>query len=191
RASQARPMFATLLPALRAPGPCAGFALALAGSVAAVRYSPATLFLTFLKIGAVLYGSGYVLLAFLRDDFVTRLHWLTSRQLIDAVAVGQFTPGPVFTTATFVGYLTGGWGGGLVATLGIFLPSFFFCAVVLRLVPLTRRWPLIRTGLDGVNAAALGLMAAVTLQLGHAAIVDLPSALIAALALVLLLRFGW
>ncbi len=157
----------------------------------AAGYSPLTLFLTFLKIGAILYGSGYVLLAFLRDDFVTRLHWLTNQQLIDAVAVGQFTPGPVFTTATFVGYLTGGWGGGLIATIGIFLPSFFFCAIVLRLVPLTRRWPLIRTGLDGVNAAALGLMAAVTLQLGRAAIVDLPTALIAALALILLLRFRW
>ncbi len=168
----------------------AGATAATAAGVAA-RYSPTTLFLTFLKIGAVIYGSGYVLLAFLRDDFVSRLHWLTSRQLIDAVAVGQFTPGPVFTTATFIGYLTGGWGGGLVATLGIFLPSFCFCAVVLRLVPLTRRSVAVRAGLDGVNAAALGLMAAVTLQLGRAAVVDVPSALIAAVALMLLLRHSW
>jgi len=168
----------------------AGTAAAAAGAAAAA-YSPLALFLTFLKIGAIIYGSGYVLLAFLRDDFVTRLHWLTSQQLIDAVAVGQFTPGPVFTTATFIGYLTGGWGGGLVATLGIFLPSFFFCAIVLRLVPLTKRWPLVRTGLDGINAAAIGLMAAVTLQLAKAAVVDVPTGLIAALALGLLLRFKW
>ncbi len=168
--------------------------VALAGGAAAAtaaHYRPTTLFLTFLKIGAVIYGSGYVLLAFLRDDFVSHLHWLTSRQLIDAVAVGQFTPGPVFTTATFIGYLTGGWGGGLVATLGIFLPSFCFCAIVLRLVPLTRRSTAVRAGLDGVNAAALGLMAAVTLQLGRAAIVDVPTALIAAVALALLLRYAW
>jgi chromate transporter len=130
-----------------------------------------------------------VLLAFLRNDFVTRLHWLTTKQLIDAVAVGQFTPGPVFTTATFVGYLTGGWLGGLLATLAIFLPSFFFCAIVLRLVPLTKRWPLVRSGLDGVNAAAIGLMAAVTLQLGKAAIVDVPAALLALVALAICVRW--
>ena len=154
-------------------------------------YSPLTLFLTFFKIGALLYGSGYVLLAFLRDDFVTRLHWLTNQQLIDAVAVGQFTPGPVFTTATFIGYLTGGFGGALLATVAIFLPSFLFCAVVLRVVPLTQKSSLVRTALDGVNAAAVGLMAAVTLQLGKAAVIDVPSALIAVLALALLWRFRW
>src|SRR5207244_9742400 len=128
RPADARPAWVALLPAQHGWNPRAGFLLAVtgaaAGGAAAVRYTPATLFLTFLKIGAVLYGSGYVLLAFLRDDFVTRLHWLTSKQLIDAVAVGQFTPGPVFTTATFVGYLVGGWGGGLLATVAIFLPSF-------------------------------------------------------------------
>lgn len=156
-----------------------------------VASRPATLFLTFLKIGAIVYGSGYVLLAFLRADFVTHLHWLTNRQLLDAVAVGQFTPGPVFTTATFIGYLIGGWGGGLLATLGIFLPSFIFCPLIMRLLPLAQRRPAIRETLDGVNAAALGLMAAVTMQLARAAVVDLPSALIAAVSLALLLRFGW
>jgi len=168
--------------------------VATAGAAATgttAHYRPLTLFLTFLKIGAVLYGSGYVLLAFLRDDFVTHLHWLTNQQLVDAVAVGQFTPGPVFTTATFVGYLTGGWGGALLATVAIFLPSFFFCAVVLRIVPLTRRSAVVRAALDGVNAAAIGLMAAVTLQLGKAAIIDIPSAVIGAAALALLLRFRW
>src|SRR5579883_1112661 len=116
--------------------------VALAGGAAAAtaaHYRPTTLFLTFLKIGAVIYGSGYVLLAFLRDDFVSHLHWLTSRQLIDAVAVGQFTPGPVFTTATFIGYLTGGFGGAALATLAIFLPAFVFVPLVLPLAPLARR----------------------------------------------------
>jgi chromate transporter len=131
-----------------------------------------TLFLTFLKIGAVVYGSGYVLLAFLRQDFVERLRWLTDRQLIDAVVVGQFTPGPVFTTATFIGYLVGGVPGALLATLGIFLPSFVFVALVYPIVPRLRRSPWTSAFLDGVNAAALGLMAAVTWQLGRAAIVD-------------------
>ncbi|HEY8394684.1 MAG TPA: chromate efflux transporter, partial [Thermaerobacter sp.] len=107
-----------------------GTTLATGGGAAAVPFSLSTLFLTFCKIGAVLYGSGYVLLAFLRNDFVLRLGWLTDRQLLDAVAVGQVTPGPVFTTATFVGYLTGGWAGAAAATVGIFLPSFLFVAAI-------------------------------------------------------------
>jgi chromate transporter len=142
------------------------------GAVAASPVVLGTLFLTFLKIGAVVYGSGYVLLAFLRQDFVERLRWLTDRQLIDAVVVGQFTPGPVFTTATFIGYLVGGVAGALLATLGIFLPSFVFVALVYPIVPRLRRSPWTSAFLDGVNAAALGLMAAVTWQLGRAAIVD-------------------
>jgi chromate transporter len=148
----------------------------------------ATLFLTFLKIGAVVYGSGYVLLAFLRQDFVDRLHWLTDRQLIDAVIVGQFTPGPVFTTATFIGYLTGGVPGALLATLGIFLPSFLFVALVYPLVPRLRASALTGAFLDGANVAAVGLMAAVTWQLGRAAIVDTPTLAVAVLATAALLR---
>jgi chromate transporter len=163
-----------------------GIAFGQAASVASA--SLGTLFFTFLKIGAVLYGSGYVLLAFLRNDFVERLGWLTDRQLIDAVAVGQFTPGPVFTTATFVGYLVAGWPGALLATLAIFLPSFVFVALSHPLIPRIRgsRW----TGafLDGVNVAALGLMAAVTWQLARAAIVDLFTAGLALVAGALLLR---
>ncbi|MCX6021316.1 MAG: chromate efflux transporter [Chloroflexi bacterium] len=150
-------------------------------AAAAAPYSLLTLFLTFLKTGAVLYGSGYVLLAFLRNDFVERLGWLTERQLLDAVAIGQFTPGPVFTTATFVGYVAGaGLGGGplaglagaVAATLGIFLPSFVFVAVSGPLIPRLRSWPLIGALLDGVNAAAVGLMAGVLVALGRAALVD-------------------
>jgi chromate transporter len=154
-----------------------------------VPFSLSTLFLTFLKIGAVTYGSGYVLLAFLRSDFVVHLHWLTDKQLIDAIAVGQFTPGPVFTTATFIGYLTGGLQGAVLATLGIFLPSFVFVAFVYPLIPRLRRSPTARAFLDGVTAAALGLMAAVTWQLGRTAIVDSAAAVIAILAFGFLLRF--
>ena len=148
-----------------------------------------TLFLLFLKIGSVLYGSGYVLLAFLRNDFVERYGWLTDQQLLDAVSIGQFTPGPVFTTATFVGYLIAGWPGALVATLGIFLPSFVFVAASHPLIPRIRasRWT--ASILDGVNAAALGLMAAVTLELGRAAVVDWLTAVLGLAAAVLLIRF--
>lgn len=149
----------------------------------------ATLFFTFLKIGATLYGSGYVLLAFLRDDFVHRLRWLTDRQLLDAIAVGQFTPGPVFTTATFIGYLTGRWTGAVVATLGIFLPSFVFVAVVYPLVPRLRASPWTAAFLDGANAAALGLMMAVAWQLGTTSIVDPFTAALAVAAAALLIRF--
>lgn len=156
---------------------------------AAAAASLGTLFLTFLKIGAVLYGSGYVLLAFLRNDFVTRLGWLTEGQLLDAVAVGQFTPGPVFTAATFVGYLVGGVPGGLLATLAIFLPSFVFVAASNPLIPRLRRIRATAALLDGVNVAAVGLMAAVTWELGRAAIVDALTAALAGVAIVLLIRF--
>jgi chromate transporter len=149
----------------------------------------ATLFLTFLKIGATLYGSGYVLLAFLRNDFVLRLRWLTDRQLLDAIAVGQFTPGPVFTTATFIGYLTGRWTGALVATAGIFLPSFLFVAVVYPLVPRLRASPWTAAFLDGANAAALGLMIAVAWQLGTTSIIDPLTAVLGVLAAAALIRF--
>jgi len=153
------------------------------------HFSLWTLFLTFLKIGAVLYGSGYVLLAFLRTDFVERLGWLTNQQLVDAVAVGQFTPGPVFTTATFIGYLVGGFGGAIVATVAIFLPSFVFVAAIYPLVPRLRRSPVMSAFLDGVNVAALGLILAVTWQLAQTAIVDWLSAAMAVMALGILLRF--
>jgi chromate transporter len=168
-----------LLPVLGAPVAFPGIA----------PFSLGTLFLTFLKIGAVLYGSGYVLLAFLRNDFVIRLHWLTDQQLIDAVAVGQFTPGPVFTTATFIGYLIGGFPGALVATVAIFLPSFAFVAAAYRVVNRLRSSPWTSGLLDGVNVAALGLMAAVTYHLARAAIVDWLTAALALSAAVLLIRF--
>lgn len=164
------------------------------GSMAAlsgvsVPFSLSLLFLTFLKIGAILYGSGYVLLAFLRADFVVRLGWLTNQQLIDAVAIGQVTPGPLFTTATFIGYILAGVPGALLATLGIFLPSFVFVALSNRLIPRLRRSIWVSGLLDGVNAASLGLMAAVTWQLGLVSLIGPLTVVIAAVSLVLLFRY--
>jgi chromate transporter len=146
------------------------------------------LLLVFLKIGSVVYGSGYVLLAFLRADLVARLHWLTSAQLLDAVAVGQFTPGPVFTTATFIGYVLAGPWGALVTTVGMFLPAFLFVAVSGPLVPRIRQSPTAAAFLDGVNVAALALMAFVTWQLGRAALIDGVTAILAVVAALLLFR---
>jgi chromate transporter len=168
--------------------PSLGVPQIAAAASSAVPFSLGELFFTFLKIGAVLFGSGYVLLAFLRADFVERLGWLTDQQLIDAVAVGQFTPGPVFTTATFIGYLLGGLPGALLATVAIFLPGFVFVALVYPLVPRLRASPVMGAFLDGANVAAVGLMAGVTWELGRAAIVDGLSVALALLAGVLLLR---
>jgi chromate transporter len=148
----------------------------LTGGVVAVSAAGAAqvglwpLFLVFAKIGAVLFGSGYVLLAFLRADLVTRLGWITERQLLDAIVVGQVTPGPVFTTATFVGYLVAGAPGATVATVGIFLPAFVFVALSGLLVPRIRGSATASAFLDGVNVASLGLMAVVTAQLARSAL---------------------
>jgi len=139
-------------------------------SQAAFPFNLTSLFFVFLKIGSVLYGSGYVLLAFLRADFVVRLGWLTDQQLLDAIAIGQVTPGPVFTTATFIGFVLGGIQGALLATLAIFLPSFIFVAIFNPLIPRLRKSAWVSGLLDGVNVASLGLMAAVTWQLGRASL---------------------
>jgi chromate transporter len=153
-----------------------------AGASAAISAAAATagtlsvglwpLFLVFAKAGAVLFGSGYVLLAFLRADLVERLGWLTEPQLLDAIAIGQMTPGPVFTTATFVGYVLAGPAGAAVATIGIFLPAFVFVGVSGPLVPRLRRSAVAGAVLDGVNVASLALMGVVSWQLGRAALVD-------------------
>ncbi len=158
-------------------------------TLAVSAFSLPIMFLTFLKIGAILYGSGYVLLAFLRADFVQRLGWLTDKQLLDAIAVGQVTPGPLFTSATFIGYLLGGVPGGLLATLGIFLPSFVFVAITNPWIPKIRSSKWAGSFLDGINIAALALMTAVTIELAQASLIDWPTIVIAAVSLVLLLRF--
>jgi len=155
----------------------------------AVPFGLMPLFLIFLKVGAVLFGSGYVLLAYLRADLVERHGWLTEGQLLDAVAVGQVTPGPVFTTATFVGYLLAGPLGAVVATVAIFLPAFFFVAVSGPLIPRLRRSAVAGAFLDGVNVASVALMAVVAVQLGRSAVADGLTASIAVIAAVLLIRF--
>ena len=162
--------------------------LALAAPVAGAA-TLGTLFATMAKTGAVLFGSGYVLLAFLRADYVERLGWLTERQLLDAVAVGQLTPGPLLTTATFVGWLVAGPAGAAVATVGIFLPAFLFVAASGPLVPRLRRSPVAGAVLDAVNAASLALMAVVAAQLARTAVVDAPTLLLALGALLLLVRW--
>src|SRR5665213_38673 len=160
-----------------------------AGAAAISTVTLPGLFWVFLKIGSVLFGSGYVLLAFLRADLVQRLHWLTESQLLDATAVGQVTPGPVFTTATFIGWILAGPKGAAVATVGIFLPAFVFVAVSGPLLPRLRASLMAGTFLDGVNVASLALMAAVPAELGRAANVDLPTALLGLVSAALLLRF--
>ena len=162
----------------------------VAASAAAISLvSLPGIFWVFLKIGSVLFGSGYVLLAFLRADLVQRLHWLTESQLIDAVAAGQVTPGPVFTTATFIGYLLAGPWGALVATAGIFLPAFVFVALSGPLVPRLRASRTAGAFLDGVNVASLALIVVVATQLARTAVVDLTTALIGLGAAIVLLRF--
>ena len=152
-------------------------------------FSLMSLFLVFLKLGATVFGSGYVLLAFLRSDLVIHRGWLTDAQLVDAVAVGQVTPGPVFTTATFIGFILGGIRGAILATVGIFLPAFLLVVVSGPWVPRIRKSKPAGAFLDGVNVASLALMAVVSWQLGRASLVDTLTVLLAAASLIALLRF--
>jgi len=147
------------------------------------------IFLTFLKIGAVLYGSGYVLLAFLEAEFVHRLGVLTNQQILDAVAVGQFTPGPVFTTATFLGYVMGGFPGAILATIGIFLPAFVIVGLIKPIIPKLRENKYLSGALDGINIASLVLMAFVSVKLGLASIFNITTALIFIVSLIGIIKF--
>jgi chromate transporter len=164
------------------------FMPAAVGGIARAVTLP-SLFCVFFKIGSVLFGGGYVLLAFLRADLVVRLGWLTEPQLLDAIAIGQITPGPVFTTATFIGYVLAGSGGALVATAGIFLPAFIFVALSAPLIPRLRASTGTAAFLSGVNVAAVALMGVVVLQLGRAALVDIPTLVLGLISVGLLLRF--
>ena len=146
-------------------------------------------FLSFLKIGSVLYGGGYVLLAFVQQEFVDRTHWLTSQQLLDAVAIGQFTPGPLFTTATFIGYLVAGNLGAIAGTIGIFLPAFILVPLINPFVAKLRKSTWTAGFLDGVNAASIGLMAAVAWELGRGTLVDIWTIVVAIASLIILLKF--
>jgi chromate transporter len=165
----------------------AGTVLAQTTSAVDVPFTLTRLTLFFLKVGAILFGSGYVLLAFLRADLTDRWGWLTDQQLIDAVTVGQVTPGPVFTTATFIGYLLGGGIGATLATVAIFAPGFLFVAVSQPLIPRLRASPITGALLDGVVVASLGLMAMVTWHLARSAIVDVTTAGLAVVATAILL----
>ncbi len=147
------------------------------------------LFLVFLKIGATLYGSGYVLVAYLRSDLVERTSWLTEQQLLDAIAIGQITPGPLLSAATFAGYLAGGWTGAIAATVGIFLPAFLLVGFASSLLPRLRRISWVAPIVDGLGLAAIGLMAAVLVPLGRAALTDNWRLALAVLAFLLLVRF--
>ncbi|MGD9932169.1 MAG: chromate efflux transporter [Dehalococcoidia bacterium] len=166
------------------------FALIPLAAASGTESSLLWVFLVFLKIGAVLYGSGYVLVSFLETEFVTQRGWLTQQQLLDAVAVGQFTPGPVFTTATFVGYVLEGFPGAAVATVGIFLPSFLFVAITHPFIPRIRRSSWASPFLDGVNAAAIALMAVVTIRLATQAIDSAFQLAILAVTAIVLVRFS-
>jgi chromate transporter len=169
--------------------------LGLGGVTTAVSIGWVSVFWFFLKIGSVLYGSGYVLLVFLQRDLVERNHWLTSQQLLDAVAIGQVTPGPVLTTATFVGYLLAGNAGAIAGTFGIFLPAFVLVGIVNPWVRTLRQSPWTGGFLDGVNAASLGLMVGVTYTLGRAAIVDWLTIIVAVFSAIAVFQFkinsGW
>ena len=160
-----------------------------AGGATAATAGLGSLFLVFLKLGVVVFGSGYVLVAFLKADLVDRLHWITMPQLLDAITAGQVTPGPVFATATFLGYLLRGWSGAAVATVAIFLPSFFMAGLVGALAGRIRQSKLASAFLDGVNAAAVALMATVALTLGRATLLDGWSWALALASVALLLRF--
>jgi chromate transporter len=175
----------------QANGKTAGAALVQGSAVAASISLPNVVgvFLYFLKVGAVLFGSGYVLLAVLRADLVEHLHWLTENQLIDAIAVSQGTPGPFFTVATFVGYVIAGWKGAVLATLGMFLPAFVFVAVTAKYLPRLRKSPMAGAFLDGVNTAAVALMAFVGWQFARATMLSVMPIAMAAVAAILVMRF--
>jgi len=160
--------------------------IAMAAVATATIVALPSLFAYFFKVGSVLFGSGYVLLAVLRGDLVERDRWLTEAQLLDAIAVGQVTPGPVFTSATFIGYLMGGADGAAVATIGIFLPAFFFTAASAAALHRLRHSPTARAFLDGVNAAAVALIAIVVAALGRESLTDATAATLALAAAILI-----
>lgn len=164
-------------------------ALLIGPAITATAPGAAAAFLYFFKIGAILFGSGYVLLAVLHADLVVRLHWITNAQLLDAIAVSQATPGPFFTVATFIGYILAGWKGAAFATLGMFLPAFVYVAITARFLPQIRKSPLAGAFLDGVNAAAVALMGFVGWQFARGSLTNVPAILISVVSLILVFRY--
>jgi len=165
------------------------FLSVLLGPATVARISPGKIALFFLKVGAVLYGGGYVLLAFLDQGLVQQHGWMSHQQLLDAIAIGQFTPGPVLSTATFIGYILGGTKGAAAATIGIFLPSFLYVALLAPVLFRLRRSPWMAAFLDSVNGCAIALMAGVTIRLAADAMRGWTAWLICAVGLVMLLRW--
>ena len=160
-----------------------------AGAGAAGTAGLISIALTFLKLGVVVFGSGYVLLVFLKADLVDRLHWITEQQLLDAITAGQVTPGPLFATATFIGYLLRGWAGAAIATAAIFLPSFLMAGAVGAFAGRIRASKQAAAFLDGVNAASVALMAQMALVLGRATLVDVWTWGLGIASAVVLLRY--
>jgi len=180
---------ATLLDVSRRSSDDAKAVAAVGGAGSLLTATTAGVFLYFVKIGGLLFGSGYVLLAVLREDLVQRLHWLNETQLLDAIAVSQATPGPFFTVATFVGYLLAGWHGAGVATIGMFAPAFTYVALTANVLPKMRKSPSAGAFLDGVNAAALALMALVGFQFAREVVTTPPALAIGAIAAALVFCF--
>lgn len=166
-----------------------GAALRVTSAAAVAKISLATVFATFLKLGAVAFGSGYVLLVFLRSELVLNLHWLTDRQVVDAIAISQATPGPVFTTATFIGFLLAGIAGAVLATAGIFLPGLALVPLLDRITRVVREHLVLRDALSGVNVAALGLIVAVAVALARVSFTGLEPPLAAVITLLVMLRW--
>lgn len=171
----------------RLPFMVAAFPMSL--GLPAISLTSSGLFFFFLKIGSVLFGSGYVLLSLLRSELVEKSNWLTDQQLLDAITVGQITPGPVFTTATFIGYLLMSYKGAMLATIGIFLPSFLFVGLSAPFLPKLRSSPFLAGFLDGVNAVSFMLLLKVTFDLGTQSLIHLPTILIGLLSFIVLLKF--
>jgi len=164
-------------------------AILFGSGVAGVSVGTLPVFLYFLKVGAILFGSGYVLLAVLHADLVVKLHWLTNAQLLDAIAVSQATPGPFFTVATFIGYILAGWKGAALATVGMFFPAFAYVAITARFLPQIRKSPIAGAFLDGVNAAAVALMAFVGWQFARGSLTNVPAIVIAVVSVILIFRY--
>jgi len=167
----------------------AGGAAGVASAAATAAATTTGVFVYFLKIGALLFGSGYVLLAVLREDLVTRMHWLAESQLLDGIAVSQATPGPFFTVATFLGYVLSGWRGAGVATVGMFIPAFLYVSLTAQVLPRVRKSPTAGAFLDGVNAAAVALMALVGFQFARETVATPLAVVIVAVSAVLAFRF--